>query len=69
MSRINNTDWPAIFAFVWIALLICMCGAAVWGYIANVVAIARSTDILTPMFILRVLGLIVVPLGAVMGFV
>lgn len=67
--RKDDLDWAAACAFIGIAAMIGLCGAAIYGYIVNIVSIAHSTDMLTPKFILRVLGLIVVPLGIVMGFV
>jgi hypothetical protein len=43
--------------------------AAVVGWILNIVAIAGSSfDVLSGMLILRVIGIFVAPLGAVLGY-
>ena len=42
---------------------------AIGGWIANIVKLAGSTfDVITGMLVLRVVGIFIPPLGAVMGF-
>ena len=65
MRRVN-TDWGYY-------LLVAACGllvlAAVYGYVANVIAAIHSEDALVPMFIFRCIGVFVPPLGVILGFV
>ena len=42
---------------------------AIGGWVANIVKLAGSTfDVITGMLVLRVIGIFIPPLGAVMGF-
>ena len=44
--------------------------AGIWGYFANAVAIINTTALpLTGLFVLRCLGIVVPPLGAIVGFI
>lgn len=55
-------DWIvlAVFAF-WFA--------AIGGWIANIVKIAWSiSDPLTPMFLLRCIGAVLMPIGCILGY-
>lgn len=50
---------------VWIALIL----AGVYGYISNIVdIISMVNDPITGMFILRCVGIVVYPLGAILGY-
>lgn len=50
---------------VWIALIL----AGVYGYISNIVDIINMVnDPITGMFILRCVGIVVFPLGAILGY-
>jgi hypothetical protein len=42
--------------------------AAIYGYIANIVALFHSTGDITGQFILRVVGIFIAPLGSILGF-
>ena len=64
-----KTYWGKIMAWVAVASVGLLIGAAVWGWIANIVAIAHSAAEWTPMFVLRCIGIIAWPLGCVLGFV
>ena len=50
---------------VWFAIVL----AGLWGWIFNVVKIVDTVnDPIAGMFILRCIGILVVPLGAILGF-
>ena len=42
--------------------------AAIYGYIANIVALFHSTGDITGQFILRIVGIFIAPLGSILGF-
>ena len=39
-----------------------------YGYVANIVAIAHSAFMWEPMFVLHCIGVFIVPLGIILGF-
>ena len=43
-------------------------GIVIGGWIANLVKIFLTDDILTGEFVLRIIGVFAVPLGAILGF-
>jgi hypothetical protein len=53
-----------------VLILISIWLAAVIGWILNIVTLAQSSfDVLTGMLVLRVVGIFVAPLGAVLGYI
>jgi hypothetical protein len=55
----------AVFAFlVYVGLI----GAAIVGWVLNVIKVVESCCDLTGMLVVRIIGIPVGPLGAVMGF-
>lgn len=64
--KIKFDEAAGVFAaMAGVALIV----AAIWGWIANVVAIAGTVnDPITGMFVLRCIGIFVAPLGSILGF-
>lgn len=54
-----------------LALLIFVCGAAsIWGYVDNIIKLCHmSFQTFTPELIARLVGIPIVPLGIVMGYI
>jgi hypothetical protein len=42
-------------------------GGGIWGYVANIVLIVKATSI-DQMLLLRIVGVILAPLGAILGW-
>ena len=57
------------WAIAFVVFIFGVVGAAIIGWILNIVAIAKSTEIINAMFILRCIGVILAPIGAVLGYV
>ena len=65
MKRRNNLDITVTAALLYIAAVFVMC----FGWVMNIIAIAHTADLpLSGMFLLRVAGIFVVPLGCVLGY-
>lgn len=54
----------AMFVF-WLAVV----GVSLYGWIENIIKLAHMTDIMSGMGIIRCIGIVVAPLGVVMGFI
>jgi hypothetical protein len=70
MSARNDKafEWAAIIFGALAALFgIVLIGGGIWGYVANIVQIVKATSI-DPMLLLRVVGVVLAPLGAVLGW-
>jgi len=53
-------------AILWLAIVVAFC----YGWIANIITIAHSDlSTFTGMLILRIAGIFVAPLGAILGYV
>jgi hypothetical protein len=64
----NAIEWLAIIFGALLALLgVVLIGGGIWGYVANIVLIVKATSI-DPMLLLRVVGVILAPLGAILGW-
>ena len=65
MTKITLTG-GSIVPIVWLLLVV----GGIYGYIHNIILLAHS-DLhnVTAMMIIRCIGLIVVPLGAIMGYI
>lgn len=51
------------------AILLLVGGAMVYGWVQNAIQLIDSSGgSFTPLFALRVIGLLVIPLGAILGF-
>lgn len=66
MSRKCTITVGATGVLVWLALA-CL---FIYGWVSNIIAIVHaSSDPLNPLLVLRFLGVLVAPLGAVLGYV
>lgn len=54
-----------IFALAWLALAV----AAFAGWVMNIVTIMHTDGGINALFIVRCIGIIVAPLGAVLGYI
>jgi hypothetical protein len=62
--KYKNTSNAA--AIIWLTIVIALC----YGWIANVITIAQSDfSTFTGMLILRIAGIFVAPLGAILGYI
>jgi hypothetical protein len=58
------TIFELITSLVGIGLMV----AVVWGYVLNIIAVIALTDLpVSLMFIIRCIGLVIVPLGSILG--
>ena len=63
----NDDALVTILAFLFVAAVM---GSAIWGWALNIVKLAGSTfDPLTGIVLLRCIGIFMVPLGSVLGYI
>ena len=53
--------------FAWVALL-ALLGVGVFGWVNNIIALA-SAETITGLIVLRIVGIFIAPLGAVLGWI
>jgi hypothetical protein len=59
-------DEPAAIGLIVFCIVLVVGG--VIGWVANIVTIAQSDFVLTGMLVVRVVGIFIAPLGAVLGY-
>ena len=61
----NKSDFPALAGM---GLLVLVLLAAAWGWVANIITLAHG-GMEAPMIVLRAVGILVAPLGVVLGYI
>lgn len=65
----NRIDWYEVGAFLLAALAVALVAGGAIGWVLNLVALAKMDYTAIGMLVLRVVGVFVAPIGAVLGYV
>ena len=64
----KRIDGDTLFGAVLVAVMVCLVGASVYGWITNIILLAHTSSF-TVTAMLRFAGVFVAPLGVILGFV